>query len=286
MTTSIQHIQNQEEFESLLKASNEKLVVIDFTAKWCGPCRFISPIFEKMAEDNPDVTFANVDVDEASDVSSACGINSMPTFQFYKGGSKIEVLQGANPDKLRATVEELRVPGVMKSRESLLIEFFDACLDGNMATVKALLEANPDFVAKPTPADWHAYHIMRSGWQPVVSTANPGVMNAKQTLFLQASHPAYALHLAAGNGHAELVKFLVEEAKADVQAGDGDGDTALTWAPWCARPNVIDLLIACGADSSFADTLTDAQFEAVKGDVESLQYLKNKRREIMTSNKK
>lgn len=55
-----------------------------------------------MAEENPDVVFAETDVDEADDVAAHCGIRAMPTFHFYKGGEKIEELQGADKDKLAA----------------------------------------------------------------------------------------------------------------------------------------------------------------------------------------
>lgn len=48
------------------------------------------PIFEKLAEENPEVEFVKVDVDEADDVAAACGIRAMPTFHFYRGGQKVE----------------------------------------------------------------------------------------------------------------------------------------------------------------------------------------------------
>ena len=66
----------------------------------CGPCKFIGPIFEKMAGENPDVEFVKVDVDEADDVAGACGIQAMPTFQFFKGGAKIDEMRGADQAKL------------------------------------------------------------------------------------------------------------------------------------------------------------------------------------------
>mmetsp|Transcript_24941 Transcript_24941/g.57617 ORF Transcript_24941/g.57617 Transcript_24941/m.57617 type:complete len:87 (+) Transcript_24941:690-950(+) len=73
----------------------------------CGPCQFIAPVFEKMAQDYPDVEFVKVDVDDANDVSSKCGIRSMPTFQFYKGGEKVDDFSGANKDILEKKVKSL-----------------------------------------------------------------------------------------------------------------------------------------------------------------------------------
>jgi thiol-disulfide isomerase/thioredoxin len=61
-------ISSMADFNSLLETSKSKLVVVDFSATWCGPCRFIHPIYEKMAAENPDVAFAEVDVDEVEDV--------------------------------------------------------------------------------------------------------------------------------------------------------------------------------------------------------------------------
>ncbi len=70
----------------------------------CGPCKFIAPIFEKMAEENPEAEFVKVDVDEADDVAAACGIQAMPTFHFYKGGVKVDEMMGADQGTLARLV--------------------------------------------------------------------------------------------------------------------------------------------------------------------------------------
>jgi thioredoxin 1 len=61
-----------------------------------------------MAEENTDAEFVKVDVDDADDVAQACGIQAMPTFQFYKGGNKVDELQGADPHKLKALVAKYK----------------------------------------------------------------------------------------------------------------------------------------------------------------------------------
>lgn len=93
-----------QEFEDLMEQSKTQAVVIDFTASWCPPCRFIAPVFEKIAAETPQVIFVKVDVDEAREISSKCGIRAMPTFQFFKGGVKVDEMCGASEEKLRELV--------------------------------------------------------------------------------------------------------------------------------------------------------------------------------------
>mmetsp|Transcript_8773 Transcript_8773/g.13585 ORF Transcript_8773/g.13585 Transcript_8773/m.13585 type:complete len:170 (+) Transcript_8773:139-648(+) len=92
----------------ILKAAmNNQLVVIDFTASWCGPCKFISPVFSELADSINDVVFLKVDVDENPDTASKYSVSAMPTFVFIKGGEVVDRLMGANPDRLKEMIQEL-----------------------------------------------------------------------------------------------------------------------------------------------------------------------------------
>merc|ERR1711998_303845 len=92
------------EFDKALADAGDKLVVVDFTASWCGPCQRIAPIFAKLAEEMPDVVFVKVDVDDNEETAAACGIQAMPTFQFHKAKAKVHEFSGASEDKVREAI--------------------------------------------------------------------------------------------------------------------------------------------------------------------------------------
>ncbi|KAG8786255.1 hypothetical protein FRC12_016779 [Ceratobasidium sp. 428] len=98
-------ITSLDQFKELINSGN--VVIIDFWATWCGPCRVISPIFEQMSEKTKGAQFYKVDVDEQPDISQEVGIRAMPTFIAFKDGNKIGDLVGANPGGLEALVQKV-----------------------------------------------------------------------------------------------------------------------------------------------------------------------------------
>lgn len=80
------------------------IVVIDWWARWCAPCRFFGPIFERVAGKNPDATFAKVDVDEQPQLAGSLGIQAMPTLSIYRDGVLLFQQAGALPE---AALEDL-----------------------------------------------------------------------------------------------------------------------------------------------------------------------------------
>jgi thioredoxin len=85
------------EFEKLVTTDNS-FVLVDFWAEWCGPCRAFGPIYEKVSEKHPDITFAKVDTDAEQELSAAAGIRSIPTLMMFRDGILLYNQAGAAPE--------------------------------------------------------------------------------------------------------------------------------------------------------------------------------------------
>ncbi|PKU69438.1 thioredoxin H1-like [Dendrobium catenatum] len=88
-----------------LAQESKQLVIVDFTAAWCVPCRMIAPIFDELAKKFVDVVFLKVDVDDLKTIAQEWEITAMPTFIFLKEGTLLDKLVGANEDELNEKIE-------------------------------------------------------------------------------------------------------------------------------------------------------------------------------------
>eukprot|EP01040_Poterioochromonas_malhamensis_P008734 gene8734-9454_t len=108
-SSKVREVSSLTELNSILSSAVKKnqLVVLDFTASWCGPCKFISPYFHELAESKEfsKVIFVKVDVDEASEIAQKYQVNAMPTFLFIKDKSVVDRFSGASKDKLLSTIQ-------------------------------------------------------------------------------------------------------------------------------------------------------------------------------------
>lgn len=96
-----------EELESVKKEN--PVVIVDFWAEWCGPCKRVEPIMESLAEDYGDEAyFGKVNVDGERDTASQYQITSIPAILFFKDGEEVDRVIGALPeDELSDKVEEI-----------------------------------------------------------------------------------------------------------------------------------------------------------------------------------
>ncbi|KAJ3443139.1 thioredoxin-like protein [Anaeramoeba flamelloides] len=106
-TGNVIHINDENEFTNHIKNSGTKLVVVDWYANWCGPCKMIAPVLTQFSLKYTNVVFLKVDVDKLKQLATVFGITKMPTFTFFKGGNKIHTMSGANPEKLEQKIIEL-----------------------------------------------------------------------------------------------------------------------------------------------------------------------------------
>ncbi|KAH8329391.1 hypothetical protein KR074_009663, partial [Drosophila pseudoananassae] len=96
----------QADLDSQLTKAGSKLVVVDFFATWCGPCKMISPKLGELATQYADhIVVVKVDVDECEDIAMEYEVSSMPTFLFIKNGSKVEMFSGANATRLEDVIK-------------------------------------------------------------------------------------------------------------------------------------------------------------------------------------
>jgi len=95
---------NSENFEQTIRDNN--LVIVDFWAPWCGPCRSFAPIYEQASENHPDVVFAKVNTEEQHDLAGYFEIRSIPTLMVFREQIVLFAQPGALPAAALDTVIE------------------------------------------------------------------------------------------------------------------------------------------------------------------------------------
>lgn len=90
-----------------LVADPDRLVLVDFYADWCGPCRALAPTLATLSSENPDrLLVLKVNVDSARSLASRLGVRGIPDIRFYRGGKQIDAMVGAAPlDDMRRIVQ-------------------------------------------------------------------------------------------------------------------------------------------------------------------------------------
>lgn len=107
-----------EEFESTIE--NNDIVILDFWAEWCAPCKQFSPIFDAVSEKHPDIVFAKVNVEEQQDLAGVFQVRSIPTLVFMREKIVVFSNPGLIPEEnLEQGIQQLRELDMEKVREDL-----------------------------------------------------------------------------------------------------------------------------------------------------------------------
>lgn len=101
-------IHSASELETKFNAASSlsRLAILYFTASWCGPCRFISPLYTSLAGKHPKVVFLKVDIDEVRDVAARWNVSSVPSFFFIKDGKEVDRVVGADKNGLERKIAQ------------------------------------------------------------------------------------------------------------------------------------------------------------------------------------
>ncbi|MFA5692882.1 MAG: thioredoxin [Acholeplasmataceae bacterium] len=96
-----------EDFKEVVK--KDGLVVVDFFATWCGPCKMLTPVLEELSTEDQDTSFVKVDIDEYRKQAIDAGIKAVPTLVLFKDGVEVSRTQGYQPkEKLVSWLSEHR----------------------------------------------------------------------------------------------------------------------------------------------------------------------------------
>ncbi|WP_126455904.1 thioredoxin [Sulfuriflexus mobilis] len=107
---------NKDNFQSAIEDND--ILILDFWAPWCGPCKSFGPIFEKVAGENPDIAFAKINTEEEQELGAMFAIRSIPTLMIFREQIAVFSQPGALPEgslnELIGKVKELDMDEVRK----------------------------------------------------------------------------------------------------------------------------------------------------------------------------
>jgi thioredoxin len=102
----MKQVDSPNEFKEVLASAGDRLVVVDFFATWCGPCKDVAPIFENYSRTYTNAIFIKVDVDKNKQIAQSEGVSAMPTFKLYLNKSKVAEVVGGDMNQLESLIKK------------------------------------------------------------------------------------------------------------------------------------------------------------------------------------
>ena len=101
-------IHSSNQLEEIFTAASKlsKLVILYFTATWCGPCRFMGPVYKSLSEQHRNVVFLKLDIDQQGNIAHRWNVSSVPTFSCVINGKEIDKVVGADKTGLERKIAE------------------------------------------------------------------------------------------------------------------------------------------------------------------------------------
>jgi thioredoxin 1 len=120
MAPASKYVTSLEEFLALMSANKQRLIVADFTATWCGPCKQVAPYFEKRALEAGDAAvFVKVDVDQNDETAKHFNIQAMPTFLFIRDEKITRTIKGSTQSTLGDAITKELAASATAAAEAL-----------------------------------------------------------------------------------------------------------------------------------------------------------------------
>lgn len=239
MANQVEEVESDEDFKEKLKAAGGRLVLIDFHATWCGPCKRIAPKISQLAAQYPEVYFMKVDVDECQETAGLYKITAMPTFLFMKNAKTLERIQGANPDAI-----ENKLDALVSSTAASSSEASSSGVGGYNDLEPHILEKNCLNEADDHPMKW--------------------IFEDNKDLYLESDCDPELLITMTFSQAIKLHSMKVQ--------GPDDGSAPKTVKLFINQPNELDFDAA--RDYKAVQELTLSKDDVVEGNVVNLKFVK------------
>lgn len=138
---------NESNFDQVLQHSHQALVLVDFWADWCEPCKSLMPVLAQIADEyQGQVLVVKVNADENQNLTAQYGVRSLPTVKLFKQGQEVDGFMGVQPaEAIKEIINKHRVRPTEPYRQQALMMAEQGDLNGAIELMRQVLQHEPDF---------------------------------------------------------------------------------------------------------------------------------------------